>query len=159
MLISRYHSCEQSQVPEVRLGETGLSVADPILWPFNSPSSLYENDGSGASSFSSVRILSPSIAGRLIDFGSFEAGVKDSNRGSDSTVLQAVDSIWQKSSLNPTQSKSFLGIEIRSTLLKVFPTEKRIVNPRSAVQALEQTGAASGGAYSLGLQKWKDLLW
>lgn len=35
---------------------------------------------------------------------------------------------WEKSDLCPTQEKTFLGVEIHSTLLKAFPTQTRINN-------------------------------
>ena len=35
---------------------------------------------------------------------------------------------WDKSSLVPSQSRTYLGMEIRSTLLKVFPTRERLGN-------------------------------
>ncbi|XP_045127738.1 uncharacterized protein LOC123514154 [Portunus trituberculatus] len=35
---------------------------------------------------------------------------------------------WEKSSLSPSQTRIYLGMEIRSPLLKVFPTQKQLEN-------------------------------
>ena len=42
---------------------------------------------------------------------------------------------WGKSSLTPTQSKTFLGMEILSPLLKVFPTTARLENLRLLLES------------------------
>ena len=42
---------------------------------------------------------------------------------------------WEKASLTPTQSKTFLGMEILSPLLKVFPTPTRLENLRLQLES------------------------
>ncbi|KAK3886178.1 hypothetical protein Pcinc_009638 [Petrolisthes cinctipes] len=41
---------------------------------------------------------------------------------------------WEKSSLTPSQSMTYLGMEIRSPLLKVFPTQRRIEKLHHQIQ-------------------------
>ena len=42
---------------------------------------------------------------------------------------------WAKSSLSPSQTMTFLGMEIHSRPLKVFPTETRLTNLRHQLES------------------------